>query len=232
MRARDHIAASPIRSAVYHPRVRLVLASASPRRRELLARGRLRRSTSIPADVDERRLAGRAARRTTSSGSRVEKARGRRRAHPGARRARRRHGRRRGRRRARQARATPRTRRAMLRRLSGRAHEVLTGVALAWPGGDRRRRRAHARLVGRADRGRDRAGTSPAASRWTRPAPTRIQGLASRFIPRIEGSYSNVVGLPVATVVQLLGMLARMQSRAYCDADAGYSRRRPYSGVC
>ena len=27
-----------------------------------------------------------------------------------------------------------------------------------------------------------------------------IQGLASRFIARIEGSYSNVVGLPVAMV--------------------------------
>jgi septum formation protein len=31
-----------------------------------------------------------------------------------------------------------------------------------------------------------------------------IQGLAARFVPRIEGSYSNVVGLPVATVLQLL----------------------------
>jgi nucleoside triphosphate pyrophosphatase len=31
-----------------------------------------------------------------------------------------------------------------------------------------------------------------------------IQGLGSRFIPRIEGSYTNVVGLPVARVVQLL----------------------------
>ena len=31
-----------------------------------------------------------------------------------------------------------------------------------------------------------------------------IQGWASRFIPRIDGSYSNVVGLPVAPVVQLL----------------------------
>jgi septum formation protein len=31
-----------------------------------------------------------------------------------------------------------------------------------------------------------------------------VQGLASRFVDRIEGSYSNVVGLPVARVCQLL----------------------------
>ena len=31
-----------------------------------------------------------------------------------------------------------------------------------------------------------------------------IQGLASRFIERIDGSYSNVVGLPVALVYRLL----------------------------
>ena len=34
-----------------------------------------------------------------------------------------------------------------------------------------------------------------------------IQGLASRFIPRIDGSYSNVVGLPVAAVDELLRSL-------------------------
>jgi septum formation protein len=35
-----------------------------------------------------------------------------------------------------------------------------------------------------------------------------IQGLASRFIPGIDGSYANVVGLPVADVSLLLSALA------------------------
>ena len=36
-----------------------------------------------------------------------------------------------------------------------------------------------------------------------------IQGLASRFIERIDGSYSNVVGLPIALVYRLLARAAR-----------------------
>ena len=51
-----------------------------------------------------------------------------------------------------------------------------------------------ARYVGSGE-GRDKAGAYA------------IQGLASRFVTRIEGSYSNVVGLPVATVVELLGLI-------------------------
>ena len=35
-----------------------------------------------------------------------------------------------------------------------------------------------------------------------------IQGLASRFIPSIHGSYSNVVGLPIATVHELVAEIA------------------------
>jgi nucleoside triphosphate pyrophosphatase len=92
---------------------------------------------------------------------------------------------------------------AMLERLSGRRHDVLTGVSI----------RRNAFEVGRVEttavffavltphevawyvesgEGRDKAGGYA------------IQGLASRFVTRIEGSYANVVGLPVAAVVELL----------------------------
>ncbi len=47
-----------------------------------------------------------------------------------------------------------------------------------------------------------------ATGEWTDKAGGYgIQGYASRFIPRIEGSYANVVGLPVARVHTLLNSL-------------------------
>lgn len=91
----------------------------------------------------------------------------------------------------------------MLRRLGGRTHDVLTGVAIAHRG------EVHS-LVER---------TTVWMLPWTDPDLARaiacgepfdkagayaIQGYAARFIPRIEGSYSNVVGLPVEAVVRLL----------------------------
>ena len=93
--------------------------------------------------------------------------------------------------------------RAMLERLSGRRHEVLTGVALAWRG------------VIRAQVEKTSVwfhSMSPHEIAWyiasgeprDRAGAYAIQGLASRFIPRINGSYTNVVGLPVTTVMALL----------------------------
>jgi septum formation protein len=98
---------------------------------------------------------------------------------------------------------------AMLRRLAGRRHEVLTGVSI----------RHGAHEVGRVEstavwfsvltkediawyvasgEGRDKAGAYA------------IQGLASRFIPRIDGSHANVVGLPVSTVADLLAEIRQL----------------------
>ena len=93
--------------------------------------------------------------------------------------------------------------RRMLRLLAGRAHEVLTTVVLL---------------------GRGRAADEVSISKvWFAPMTEReiewyvasgepmgkaggyaIQGLGARFVERIEGSWSNVVGLPLATVHRLL----------------------------
>ncbi|MGH3115934.1 MAG: Maf family protein [Vicinamibacterales bacterium] len=93
--------------------------------------------------------------------------------------------------------------RAMLARLSGRTHDVLTGVALVWNG----------HLASAVET--TRVGFAPmshADVEWYvasgeprgKAGAYAVQGLASRFVDRIEGSYSNVVGLPVATVWRLL----------------------------
>jgi len=95
----------------------------------------------------------------------------------------------------------------MLERLSGRRHDVLTGISARTTDGERTAVEATAvyfRDMTDAEiswyvasgEGRDKAGGYA------------VQGLASRFVPRIEGSYSNVVGLPIATVCELLRKLA------------------------
>jgi septum formation protein len=91
----------------------------------------------------------------------------------------------------------------ILRRLSGRAHEVLTGVALADAGGVQTimsRSQVWFRELSAADienywatgEPRDKAGAYG------------IQGRAAIFIERIAGSYSGVVGLPLFETAALL----------------------------
>jgi septum formation protein len=95
----------------------------------------------------------------------------------------------------------------MLRRLSGRRHHVMTGVSL---------RRNASELGGVETTAVDFVALSEADVAWycsrgegrDKAGAYAIQGLASRFIARIEGSYSNVVGLPIALVAALLQRLA------------------------
>jgi septum formation protein len=46
-----------------------------------------------------------------------------------------------------------------------------------------------------------------------------IQGRAARFIDRIDGSWSNVVGLPIATAYRLLGQAAGERGTGGADRD-------------
>jgi septum formation protein len=91
----------------------------------------------------------------------------------------------------------------MLRLLSGREHEVLTGLAIVSP------RRTVVEVA------RTRVWFNPLSegeiASYVASGEPRdkaggyaIQGMASRFIDRIQGNYSNVVGLPVALVYRLL----------------------------
>ena len=92
----------------------------------------------------------------------------------------------------------------MLQRLSARSHDVLTGVALIWPAGQVRRR-VTATVVELAPLSEDEIAWYVAGGEGADKAGGyAVQGLASRFVTRIEGSYSAVVGLPVAAVYELL----------------------------
>jgi septum formation protein len=91
----------------------------------------------------------------------------------------------------------------MLRLLSGREHEVLTGLAIV------------ARTGAEVQVARTRVWVNPlndteiadyvgTGEPLDKAGAYAIQGLGSKFIDRIQGSYSNVVGLPVALVYRLL----------------------------
>ncbi len=94
----------------------------------------------------------------------------------------------------------------MLRRLSGKAHQVLTGVSLR-QGAHEVGRVEVTSVVFRALTEEDVAWYVASGEGRDKAGGYAIQGLASRFIPSISGSYSNVVGLPVACVAELLRSL-------------------------
>ena len=92
----------------------------------------------------------------------------------------------------------------MLRMLSGRAHEVLTAVSVFHPGQivDTRVEATTVEFAPLSDADIDWYVSS--GEPMDKAGAYAVQGLASRFVTRIEGSYSNVVGLPVALVYQML----------------------------
>ncbi len=96
--------------------------------------------------------------------------------------------------------------RDMLRRLSGATHQVLTGISLR-QGAYEVGRVETSSVVFRALTDEDMAWYLASGEGRDKAGGYAIQGLASRFIPSIAGSYSNVVGLPVATVDELLRSL-------------------------
>ena len=111
--------------------------------------------------------------------------------------------------------------RRMLRTLSGRQHQVITGVALIAEPAETGPRISGAGAAYVPDSITVRDGIDVTTVEFAplsdaemaayvssgepmdKAGAYAIQGLASRFVTRIEGSYSNVVGLPVALVYDL-----------------------------
>ena len=91
----------------------------------------------------------------------------------------------------------------MLRSLAGKRHEVMTGVCLRH--GDRVVTELATTAVWFNSMTQGEIDDYVASGEpMDKAGAYGIQGLASKFIERIDGSYSNVVGLPVALVFRLL----------------------------
>ena len=182
--------------------MRLILASASPRRLDLLARIGVVPDAIVPADVDESvpkgelprdhasRLAREKALAVAASNSNnlvlaadTVVAVGRR--------------------------ILPKvedetTLRACMKLLSGRRHRVLTGVALALPGGGLRERLVET-MIAMKRLSPDEIDFYASHGEWRGKAGGyALQGYGEVYVRHIAGSYSNVVGLPLAETRHLL----------------------------
>ena len=180
----------------------LILASASPRRQDLLAQAGLTPDQCIPADINEapqkdelpRQLTARLAREkalavaadhadalilaadtVVACGRRIL---------PKA--------------------ETENDARDCLGLLSGRRHRVFTGVALVLPDGTLREKVVQSTVTFKTLSAGE-ITTYIDSGEWQGKAGGyAIQGLAAVFIRSIQGSYTNVVGLPLFEVVSML----------------------------
>ncbi len=93
----------------------------------------------------------------------------------------------------------------MLRALSGRTHRVMTGVCLIEaPGRELAWTHETTRVTFRTLDEREIREYARSKEPYDKAGAYAIQGRASCFVTRIEGCYSNVVGLPLARVYEIL----------------------------
>jgi septum formation protein len=91
----------------------------------------------------------------------------------------------------------------MLRLLSGRTHQVITGVCLVANGRSSVASETTSVTVSEISE-KEIADYVASGEPMDKAGAYAIQGIASRWIPRFEGDYGNVVGLPVALVFRML----------------------------
>jgi len=102
----------------------------------------------------------------------------------------------------------------MLRLLAGATHQVITGVALISPGNlETAAEVTHVTMLTLSES--EIAGYIATREPMDKAGAYAIQGRAARWIPRIHGCYFNVVGLPLALVSSMIeGTLRRLEKTA------------------
>jgi septum formation protein len=102
----------------------------------------------------------------------------------------------------------------MLRKLSGVTHQVITGVALISPTGiESAAEVTYVSVLTLSEK--EIAAYIATGEPMGKAGAYAIQGYAARFIPRIHGCYFNVVGLPLALVTSMLeGTHTRLEKAA------------------
>jgi len=95
---------------------------------------------------------------------------------------------------------------ARLRQISGRSHEVLSGIAIA-VADDVRTELVRTRVTFRA-LGEEEVARYVASGEWRdRAGAYAVQGLGSALIERVEGDLSNVIGLPIPALSRMIASL-------------------------
>jgi septum formation protein len=101
--------------------------------------------------------------------------------------------------------ADPEEARAMLRRLAGREHEVITGVAVLDAATGRAETTAVVSRVRMTDYGEAEIDAYLATGEpMDKAGAYAIQGAGGRLVAGFEGSFTNVVGLPLVETARLL----------------------------
>ena len=109
----------------------------------------------------------------------------------------------------------------MLRSLSGRSHRVLSGYAIYDRHSDKMEVEAvTTRVRFKELTDREIAGYIATGEPFGKAGSYAIQGIGAFMIPAIEGSYSNVVGLPICEVVAALERLGAMRMFAETTSEA------------
>jgi septum formation protein len=111
----------------------------------------------------------------------------------------------------------------MLLRLSGHTHQVVTGVAVVWGEGSAEVAAELTYVTVRTISPQEVSEYVAGGEPMDKAGAYAIQGYAGRWIPRINGCYFNVVGLPLALITSLLeGVEQRLDLRKVSNIPSGF----------